>query len=193
MNYGNFTSIPGFEDYLISKEGEVFSLKSNRVLTNYTNNKGYKFTSFYIEGKQHWYLLHRVLAFVYLDLPSLSSELEVDHIDDNKLNNSLDNLQVLTREKHLAKTIARRSCRKSCSVCKINKLKSSNITGKCAKCLQKEKPEITLQDIVEAVLSSNWSAAGRSLGYSDNGLRKKYKQLSNGLDPKNIKIDFKLT
>lgn len=103
-NILKYTEIPGFEGYLISKGGEIFSKKVNRILTNQINTNGYAFVRSHKNNNQHSFLVHRLLAFVFLDLPSLSSELEVDHIDTNRLNNDISNLQVLTPKQHHFKT-----------------------------------------------------------------------------------------
>lgn len=51
----------------------------------------------------------------------LTAEEEVDHKDEDKTNDSLDNLQVLSKEEHRLKTAANRAPRKqvpmSCSYC----------------------------------------------------------------------------
>jgi hypothetical protein len=176
--------IPGYDRYRISKDGRIWSSKSNRFLKGSSkNSRGYLFVGLTENNKTKFFLTHRLLAFVFLDLPSLESDLEVDHIDGNKTNNSLNNLQVLSKEAHLLKT---NGASLYCSKCNINKIqKSRNKTGLCRNCLD-NKSNITLDQIVHSVLTHNWSGAAKILGMSDNGLRKRYKKLS-GLDPKNIK------
>ena len=103
-----FTEIPELPSYYINREGKVFSEKSNRFLTPYLESSGYYRFSFHINGEQIRVFLHRLLANVYLDLPSIYSELEVDHKDRDRRNNTVNsvldtNLQVLTREQHSKK------------------------------------------------------------------------------------------
>lgn len=89
----DFIPIPGFDKYLINEQGEIYSLYVNRLLKVYTNTKSNRL--FYRlkdnNGRIKNLFLHRLIAFVFLDLPSIDSDLEVDHIDSNYLNNKLDN------------------------------------------------------------------------------------------------------
>lgn len=101
-----FVPITGYEQYLISADGRVYSTKSNRLLTIHVNNKGYCYVTFSMGSKRSNknLLLHRLVCFMFGDLPSLDSCLEVNHKDYNKKNNSLENLEVLTSEQHRIQT-----------------------------------------------------------------------------------------
>lgn len=80
-------------NYLISKEGVVFSTITNRLLEPYVNPQGYKSVSIK-QGNSHHLFLHRMLAETFLDNPENLEE--VNHKDGNKLNNDLSNLEWVT-------------------------------------------------------------------------------------------------
>jgi len=187
----NYTKIPNFENYLINREGSIFSTKVNRELTPQINSRGYKFIRLHENGKQFSFLLHRLLAYVFLDLPSLSSALEVDHIDSDILNNSLSNLQVLTHKQHHFKTHGPYSetLEKFCT-CGA-KLSEFNTSGLCRKHWDESRINdgITAEQIVYWVGNYSWTRASKELNLSDTGLRKRYRKLT-GLDPKSLKKLF---
>ncbi|MFK5975792.1 MAG: ribonucleotide reductase N-terminal alpha domain-containing protein [Sulfurovum sp.] len=91
-----FETIIDHWDYAISKEGVIIKIDSLRVLSNTIDRKGYVRVAL---GK-HSLTLHLLLAKQYLDY---SSKHTIDHKDSNKLNNSLDNLQILSNEKNISK------------------------------------------------------------------------------------------
>lgn len=180
-------NIPGFEKYYLTEDGKVYSTHVNRFLNNQINTNGYEFVRLNLNKQQHSFLIHRLLAFVYLNLPDLYSDLEVDHIDSNKSNNKLDNLQVLTVEKHKEKTYGKHwNPNRFCKICN-KKLSEYNTSGKCKTCINKEKLNdgITEKLIRYWVTNYSWSRASRELGLSDNGLRKRFTKLT-GLTPKEI-------
>lgn len=180
-------TIEGFEKYQINERGEIYSFHVNRLIKPQINPKGYKFVRFHKEGKQHHFLLHRLLAFVYLNLPSLDSELEVDHIDGDIKNYRLDNLQVLTYEEHKLKTYGPHwNENRNCSSCQA-KLSEYNTSGLCKTCYNdRDINNISIESIEYWVRNHSWVRAAKELGLTDNGLRKRYKKLS-GKDPKLIK------
>lgn len=189
----NFTKIPGYEEYLINKDGEVFSTKVNRLLTVHTNTKGYKYVTFSISGKNKNILLHRLVAFVFIDLPALDSILEVDHIDRDRSNNSINNLQVLHKDTHLLKSLSDRGFLKRnprfCTEC--NKLiDQDNKSGLCLEHYSANVPKnISVEEIEYWVVKFSWTRAGNELGMSDNGLRKRYFKLT-GKDPKSLNKQY---
>lgn len=81
-------------DIEISNHGR---LKRNGKLLH-GNFRRYK--RFNINGKE--YVIHRLVAFAFLDF-DLNSELVIDHIDNNPLNNHVSNLQPLTSEDNIRK------------------------------------------------------------------------------------------
>jgi hypothetical protein len=86
-----FEEIKGFSKYLINKEGKIFSKFYKKEIV-FQIEDGYKRTRLIDdEGKRSNSRLHRLLALQYIPNPD---NLEcIDHIDRNRLNNSLDNLR----------------------------------------------------------------------------------------------------
>lgn len=78
--------------YKISKQGTVTNPKG-KILTGYLNNSGYKVHSVHIDGK-HWkFSAHALQA--YTKFGDIIFETEcIRHLDDNKENNSFDNIDV---------------------------------------------------------------------------------------------------
>lgn len=180
-----FTPIPEYPEYLISRSGEVYSTKVNRTLAVQINTSGYPFFAMFVGGKQKFLLLHRTLARVYGDLPSLDSELEVDHDDRNKLNFSLGNLIVRESSNHREKTTIERGQKvggNRCPECG-KRIQSKNLF--CKDHTPRPFPSISAESIEYWVSRFSWVRASKELGLSDNGLRKRYKSLT-GKDPKSI-------
>lgn len=87
--------IKGYPGYQISNKGRVWSTKSNRCLKPYLNNSGYRMINIQaINGKRKGELIHRLVALHFLDNPEKKPE--VNHIDRNKENNCVENLEWVT-------------------------------------------------------------------------------------------------
>lgn len=141
--------------YSISDSGEVYSSKTNKVLSGNINENGYLVVN--LDGVPR--LVHRLVAATYLGL-DLSSDMTVDHKDTNKLNNSKDNLQLLSRSDHAKKTNVDRGIRKY---------------------------SFTKEQIEKSVLSNGWAGAARDLGASDHHALQVYYKSITGIDPKTVK------
>ena len=97
-----FKSIPGYPDYLINDNGDVYSLKFNKIKLmkpTYTTCNGLKYLSIQLMNskerktfKIHWLVW---TAFVG-PRPERGSGLVIDHIDRDPMNNKLSNLRVVT-------------------------------------------------------------------------------------------------
>lgn len=183
-----FTKIKNFEDYGISECGKVYSYKSSKILTPTKNSSGYYQVFFTVENVRYSFLLHRLLAFVFKDLPDLYSELEVDHIDTDPSNNKLDNLQVLSKKKHQHKTLKNRGLDFKNNYCGCGKLLQKNHYKECKECRKSKSEQLVLkvEDIIYWVTNHSWLRASKELGMSDNGLRKFYKKVT-GNFPKLLK------
>ena len=57
--------------------------------------KGYERICLYVNKKSKMMLIHRLLAMTFLE--DYSEDLVVDHKDNNKINNNLSNLRMVTR------------------------------------------------------------------------------------------------
>lgn len=85
--------IPGYEnEYAITEDGKIWSYKSKKWLHPYLDDHGYLRT----ELNQKGIRLHQLLAITFIENPENLPT--VDHIDQNRLNNSLDNLRWASRK-----------------------------------------------------------------------------------------------
>ena len=87
-------TIKDYPDYLISLNGEVFSLISMRFLSQSTTPNGYKHVTIRNNEGHKTILVHRLVAMNYIENKHLKSQ--VNHIDGNKKNNCLLNLEWVT-------------------------------------------------------------------------------------------------
>jgi hypothetical protein len=106
-----------FLDYLISSNGDVFSLKKGvkRKLKQNIINGGYAIVRLYHFGKTFDRLVHRLVADSFID--NNLNKNQVNHIDGNKLNNSVDNLEWSTQSENIKHAYANKLMNKSYKDC----------------------------------------------------------------------------
>ncbi len=84
-------SITGFANYQVSNIGRVRNVKTEKILKPGLQARGYYQATLYKEGKRTWDYVHRLVAREFVDNPE--GRLIVDHIDNNKSNNCVNNLR----------------------------------------------------------------------------------------------------
>jgi hypothetical protein len=104
--------IEGFPSYLITPCAKVYSKKSSRYLTTYKADKGYIRVSICRNGVPYTKILHRLVANTFIENPE--NKREVNHIDGNKSNNHVSNLEWVTHAENMkhAKTTGLMRARK---------------------------------------------------------------------------------
>lgn len=116
--------IPNYENiYQVSNLGIVKSLgndksKKEKILSRLINSGGYYQVSLYSNGNSKMIHVHQLVAICFLNHAPQKKKLVVNHIDGNKLNNSVENLEIV-------------SCRDNVSVCfrRLKKEKTSKMIG----------------------------------------------------------------
>lgn len=104
-------SIPGYPCYSITRDGTVYSHKRrmggwkydptySRELAQTTHYKGYKVVQICDNGKEKNMFVHRLVALTYIPNPD---NLEtVNHINENKLDNRVENLEWMSQTDNLS-------------------------------------------------------------------------------------------
>ena len=90
--------------YKVSNTGKVISVMSNKILTPYPNWAGY-LTVHLRNGRlkiNKVVAIHRMVAIAFLG-DKTNYGLQVDHIDNDKNNNSVSNLQWITGSENVSK------------------------------------------------------------------------------------------
>ena len=103
--------IKEFENYAISNTGKVKRIKRgqhtniDKELYQSTNNSGYKTVILYKEKKSYCKTVHKLVAEAFLEKPKDSDliKYDIDHIDNDKSNNNLENLHYITHKENIQK------------------------------------------------------------------------------------------
>ena len=105
MKNEEWRDVAGYEGlYQVSSEGRVKSLerkgrKSERILKPGVRSKGYLFVVLCAGGKSRMFSVHRLVCTAFHDNPE--NKLDVNHINENKTDNRIENLEWSTRKENL--------------------------------------------------------------------------------------------
>lgn len=94
-----FKEIPGYTNYVINTDGIIISKKTGTVLSTNINGAGYlTVTVTNDKGVRQGLGLHRALGLTYIpnNTDKCFDDIVINHIDGEKLNNKLSNLEWVT-------------------------------------------------------------------------------------------------
>lgn len=89
----------GFEGVVIRKGKPITRKYKGGVLSTIKNNCGYEIVTLSKDSKMYCYPVHRLVAKAFIPNPNNLSD--VNHKDENKLNNSVDNLEWLSHRDNM--------------------------------------------------------------------------------------------
>jgi hypothetical protein len=98
-------SIEGFEEYHnyeVSNHGRVRNCTTSRIIKPRVLKSGYLLVGLRLNGVNKDFYLHRLVALAFI--PNPNNFADVDHINSDKTNNAIDNLQWLSHESNVKKS-----------------------------------------------------------------------------------------
>lgn len=92
-------TIPDFENYEASNDGRIKRTKTQKILSQQIDNRGYKVITLYIGKKKYCKKVSRLIWSAFNDC---QCAMTVDHIDRNKHNNVVSNLRCISNKDNCA-------------------------------------------------------------------------------------------
>jgi hypothetical protein len=98
-----FKYVKGYESlYMVSNLGNVLSLRQSKIMRKLKTGSGYHSVTLYKDGKKKKQYIHRLVLTTFT---VFKSEMQVNHIDGNKLNNKLENLEWVNAKRNVRHAI----------------------------------------------------------------------------------------
>lgn len=95
--------IERYPEYEASTRGHIYSIKSGVILKPFLTNSGYLQVKLWHDGRHVHEYIHRLVAETFLH--NYNGSLQVNHIDGDKLNNCVDNLEWVTHKENIRHAI----------------------------------------------------------------------------------------
>lgn len=93
-----WVTIEEFPNYQITKDGKIRNKSTQKIRKNSLGHLGYPVVSLRKNGKMYLRTIHILLARTFI--PNPENKPEVNHIDGNKANYKLENLEWVTRKEN---------------------------------------------------------------------------------------------
>lgn len=89
--------------YQVSDSGDIRNLDYRgtgkvRGVKSHLDHKGYRRVGLMVDGKQKWFRVHRLVAEYFI--PNSENKSQVNHKDEDKVNNSIENLEWVTNKEN---------------------------------------------------------------------------------------------
>jgi hypothetical protein len=134
--------------------------------------------------------IHRIV--IHDALGSIPNTYQIHHVNGNKWDWSLENLELVTAQEHVNIHHSAEVSVRSCSNCgkdvsiRTTRRKKKNRVFCSEECL-KTMPKISwpsIEELIQLVRATNFVQAGKKLGVTDNAIRKHLRKY--GVDPKKL-------
>lgn len=86
--------VPGYEEYSVSENGQIYSHKRKKCLSPKTDRYGYKVVALRKGGKSKHITVHRIVALAFI--PNPHNYPCVNHLNEIKIDNCVKNLEWCT-------------------------------------------------------------------------------------------------
>lgn len=86
-------------NYMVSSKGRLINITRGRIIKGNYHRDGYLRYCLSTKGKPKTWFAHQLVARAFLD--RVSGKYEVNHKDEDKLNNCVDNLEWCTRKENM--------------------------------------------------------------------------------------------
>lgn len=90
--------IPDYPNYSVTYNGRIFNHNTERFMAFWIMPEGYFRLNIKNESGQKKFLVHRLIALTFI--PNPENKPQVNHIDSNKSNNSVNNLEWITNKEN---------------------------------------------------------------------------------------------
>ena len=105
--------IKGYEGlYAATSCGKIYSYRAKKFLKPRKDRGGYLLENLYKDSKMKTYTIHRLITETFL--PNPDNLPEVNHIDEDKTNNALSNLQWISHKDNINYGTGKERAAKSC-------------------------------------------------------------------------------
>lgn len=95
----NMKDVKGYEGlYAVTDDGQVWSHRNKIFLKQRENNSGYLMVNLSKDCKQKTFTVHRLVLSTFNPIENMENY-EASHIDENRYNNTLENLEWLEEHK----------------------------------------------------------------------------------------------
>jgi hypothetical protein len=108
INSEYWKKVVDFSEYEVSNLGNVRSLKKGmiKIINPALNGRGYLSVCLYKDRKGHTKRVHLLIAQSFLNHKNDgTTKISVDHIDNDKTNNKLSNLQLISHRENISKSV----------------------------------------------------------------------------------------
>lgn len=125
MQYRDFTNYD-----VLPYENKIINIERNKVLKQSTNDRGYKYYRLYKDGKPYCIRTNRLYyECVYGKIPD---GYEIDHINNNRGDNRLENLRMVTHTENMNNPISSENRKRVLNTEEYKKKRSEIMKGRFA-------------------------------------------------------------
>ena len=99
----NFGNIKSLDRLIFNKGKQTYQKLKGKNIKHCKNGKGYMLVNLCKCGNTLSFMVHKIVASTFFNYVNFDSSLVIDHIDNDKNNNKLSNLQIITSRENSSK------------------------------------------------------------------------------------------